>query len=74
MVLSKNVYFGETYSKKNILQKIKEKDKFCPVSYLSDEENYFEKTRRWKKDFENDYLERFPHLKKECWPVRHKNI
>ena len=33
---------------------------------------YFEKTRRWKKDFENDYLERYPHLKKECWPVRHK--
>ena len=57
------------------LQKVKEKDcDFCPVSYLSDEENYFEKIRRWKKDFENDYLERYPHSKKECWPVRYKVI
>ena len=22
----------------------------------------------------SDYLERYPHLKKECWPVRHKKI
>ena len=44
------------------LQKVKEKDSdFCPVSYLSDEESYFEKIRRWKKGFENDYLERYPH-------------
>ena len=57
------------------LKKIKEKDSdFCPVSYLSDEENYFEKMKRSKKDFENDYLERYPHLKKESWPVRHKKI
>ena len=57
------------------LQKVKEKDSdFCPVSYLSDEENYFEKIKRSKKDFENDYLERYPHLKKESWPVRHKKI
>ena len=44
------------------LQKVKEKDSdFCPVSYLSEEESYFEKIRRWNKDFENDYLERYPH-------------
>ena len=57
------------------LQKVKEKDNdFCPVSYLSDEENYFEKIERWKKDFENDYLKKYPHLKKKCGPVRHKKI
>ena len=57
------------------LKKFKDKDSdFCPVDYLDDEEKYLETMKKWKNDFQNEYLERYPHLGLKDWPVRYKKI
>lgn len=55
------------------LRKFEEKDSdFSTLNYLEDSEKYFEKIKKWKNDFEKDYLERYPHLRLE--PIRQKKI
>ena len=57
------------------LKKFKDKDSdFCPVNYLDDEEKYLETMKKWKNNFQNEYLERYPHLGLKDWPVRYKKI
>ena len=55
-----------------ILTKFKEKDNyFNPQKYIEeDEEKYFELLQEWKLNFEEDYLEKNPHLR--FAPIRHK--
>ena len=60
---------------KVFLKKFKDKDSdFCPVDYLDNKERYLETMKMWKSDFQNEYLERYPHLGLKYWPVGHKKI
>ena len=53
---SKDLPLGNVF-----LRKFNKKDSdYSPVNYLEDDEKYFEKIKKWKNDFEKDYLERYP--------------
>ena len=57
------------------IKKFQDKDlHFLLVSYLDDDETYLEMMQEWKKDSENEYLRKYPHLGRKDWSVRHKKI
>ena len=57
------------------VKKFKDKEPlFSPVNYLDDDEKYLQTMEKWKNDFQNEYLEKYPHLGLKDWPVRHKKI
>ena len=56
-----------------LLRTIKERELvFDLTPYLEDEEQYFGNLQSWKINFEKQYLEKYPFLKRA--PIRHKKI
>ena len=57
------------------IKKFKDKDPdFCPADYLDNEEKYLETMKKWKNDFENEFVEGYPHLGRIDSPVRHNKF
>ena len=57
------------------IKKFQDKDlHFSPETYLDDDESYLEIIKEWKKTSENRYLQKYPHLGRKHWPVRHQKI
>ena len=57
------------------IKKFQDKDlHFSPVSYLDEGETYLEMMQEQKKYSENEYLRKYPHLRRKDWPVRHKKF
>ena len=57
------------------IKKFQDKDlHFSPVSYLDEGETYLEMMQEQEKYSENEYLRKYPHLRRKDWPVRHKKF